>query len=126
MHQIGVRVWSKEGDEFAHANKKRLKQWPARGIVSNSSQWQRCLQSIARIKRPVHLSIDIDGLDGSLVPATGTPVPGGLGYWQVVDLIETTFRHCYVVSVDVCEVAPQSDSPFNRICNCHVGQANYM
>ena len=45
---------------------------------------------------PVHFTL-IDGLDGSLVPATGTPVPGGLSFWQVLETIETLFANPSVV-----------------------------
>ena len=38
------------------------------------------LDTLRAISGPVHLTIDIDGLDGGIVPATGTPVPGGLSF----------------------------------------------
>ena len=69
---------------------------------------------IASIRGPVHLSIDIDGLDGSLVPATGTPVPGGLTYWHAVQTIETAFENLNVVSADVNEIVPQRDTPLTQ------------
>ena len=46
--------------------------------------WHALLAEISVIEGPVWLTLDIDGLDGSLVPDTGTPVPGGLAYWQAV------------------------------------------
>ena len=46
------------------------------------------METLSGVSGPVHLTIDIDGLDGSLVPATGTPVPGGLTYWQVFETIQ--------------------------------------
>ena len=42
---------------------------------SGEKYWNEWIDTISNIKGPVHLTIDIDGLDGSLVPATGTPVP---------------------------------------------------
>ena len=43
---------------------------------------------IKNLNGPVWLTFDIDGLDGLLVPATGTPVPGGLSYWGAIEIIE--------------------------------------
>jgi agmatinase len=72
------------------------------------------LESIKNIDGPVHLTVDIDGLDGSLVPATGTPVPGGLTFWHVVETIETVFANCNVISADVNEIVPQEDTPLTQ------------
>lgn len=54
----------------------------------------------------VYVSFDVDGLDPSIMPATGTPVPGGLGYYQALHLVAhaLTGRHC--VGIDVVELAP--------------------
>ena len=59
------------------------------------------------------MTIDIDGLDSSLVPATGTPVPGGLSYWQAVETIEAVFnaQNATVISADVNEIATNEHSP---------------
>ena len=56
--------------------------------------------------------IDIDGLDGTLVPNTGTPVPGGLTYWQTVEVIETLFSasSADVIGADVVEIVPGIES----------------
>ena len=62
------------------------------------------------------MTIDIDGLDGALVPATGTPVPGGLTFWQVQQTIQTLFgaSKAVVVSADVNEIVPQEDTPLTQ------------
>ena len=64
---------------------------------TGAKAWSGWLESIKNIDGPVHLTVDIDGLDGSLVPATGTPVPGGLTFWHVVETIETVFANCNVI-----------------------------
>ncbi|MED5308532.1 MAG: arginase family protein, partial [Candidatus Thermoplasmatota archaeon] len=65
---------------------------------------------------PVHLTIDIDGLDGSIVPSTGTPVPGGLNFWQAVEIIEALFSapNAKIISMDVNEIVPQKDTPLTQ------------
>lgn len=52
------------------------------------------------------LTIDLDGLDSSQMPATGTPEPGGLSWVQVMDLIRRVTRQCQVVGLDVVELKP--------------------
>ena len=54
----------------------------------------------------VYVSFDLDGLDPSVLPATGTPVPGGLGYYQALDLVESTLVGRTCVGIDVVELAP--------------------
>ena len=77
---------------------------------SGEKYWNEWLNKISNIEGPVHLTIDIDGLDGYLVPATGTPVPGGLSFWHAIQTIETLLAKCDVISADVNEIVPQKDS----------------
>ena len=51
----------------------------------------------------VYLTVDIDGLDPSLVSATGTPEPGGLGWYETIGLIRTLARKRNVVGMDLTE-----------------------
>ena len=81
---------------------------------TGAKAWAEWLESLTRIAGPVHLTIDIDGLDGYLVPATGTPVPGGLSFWHVVQTIEAVFANCEVVSADVNEIVSQGDTPLTE------------
>ena len=71
---------------------------------------------MSTLSGPVHLTIDIDGLDASLVPATGTPVPGGLSFWQAVETIEAVFgaKNATVISADVNEIATNQHSPITE------------
>ncbi len=54
----------------------------------------------------VFFTVDIDGLDPSIFPATGTPVPGGLGWYQTLSLFESVARQRNLVGFDVMEFAP--------------------
>ncbi len=58
----------------------------------------------------VYVSFDLDGLDPSILPATGTPVPGGLGYYQTLNLIDHALRGRRLVGFDVVELAPHKGS----------------
>jgi len=59
----------------------------------------------------VYVSFDVDGLDPSIMPATGTPVPGGLGYYQALHLVEHALKGRTCVGFDVVELAPISGQP---------------
>lgn len=58
----------------------------------------------------LYISFDVDGLDPSVLPATGTPVPGGLGFWQAIHLLERLCAGRQIVGLDVVELAPTGDS----------------
>ncbi len=116
VYQIGIRAYCKQEAEYI-SNDERVNTWFAKDILNPSTaqeSWSDWLDKISQIKGPVHLTIDIDGLDGTLVPATGTPVPGGLTFWHVVQTIETAFSKCDIISADVNEIVPQNDTPLTQ------------
>ncbi len=61
---------------------------------------------IARLGDDVYISFDVDCFDPSLVPATGTPEPGGLAWYPVLKLLRRVFRERNVRACDVVELAP--------------------
>jgi agmatinase len=62
---------------------------------------------VAELPRDVYLSWDIDGLDPTLCPGTGTPVPGGLSWNEAIGLLRALRRaKKRIVGLDLCEVAP--------------------
>jgi agmatinase len=54
----------------------------------------------------VYFTLDVDGIDPSVLPATGTPVPGGLSWYQTLGLFESVARQRQVVGFDIMELAP--------------------
>lgn len=116
VHQVGIRAYCRQ-EANRIENDHRIHTWFARDIMSpctGSKAWSGWLESIKNIDGPVHLTVDIDGLDGALVPATGTPVPGGLTFWHAVETIETVFANCQVISADVNEIVPQVETPLTQ------------
>jgi agmatinase len=113
LFQAGIRAYCKEEQERIEAD-DRISTFFARETQhphSGHEAWQRWLNELRSLSGPVHFTLDIDGLDGSLVPATGTPVPGGLSFWQAVETIETLFANpsVVVISADVNEIVAQED-----------------
>jgi len=75
--------------------------------LASGETWDSIVSEILEaLPQKVHISFDIDGLDPSLCPNTGTPVPGGLGFRDVQVLLRTISEHRQVVSFDLCEVSP--------------------
>lgn len=59
----------------------------------------------------VYITIDLDGFDPSILPATGTPEPGGLGYYQVLRMLRKVFETKNVVGFDIVELCPNQNDP---------------
>lgn len=99
--QVGIRSISREEWEFVEA--KGLRPFTMQRLRSEAD-WIE--QVIGRIKGPVYLTIDVDGLDAQVMPATGTPEPGGLSWWQLTDLVRAVASRHQVVAMDCVEFSP--------------------
>ena len=63
------------------------------------------LATLARLEGPVYLSFDVDGLDPSIIPSTGTPQPDGLSWPQALEMVRATINApCDLLGADVVEV----------------------
>jgi len=116
--QAGVRAYSQEEHERINAD-DRITTYFAKDTQhphTGGEAWNQWLDELKSLSGPVHFTLDIDGLDGALVPATGTPVPGGLSYWQAVETIETLFGNpqVAVISADVNEIVAQDGTPLTQ------------
>ncbi len=60
----------------------------------------------ADFPQKVYITFDVDGLDPSIMPATGTPEPGGLTWWQAMDCLAAITASRTVIGFDVVELAP--------------------
>jgi agmatinase len=107
--QVGIRSIS--ADE-ARSNNTGLptKIFWARDNVGKTNWIDAAVDSLTD---NVYLTIDIDGLDPSLVPTTGTPEPGGLGWYETLELLRTLARKRRVVGMDLVEFSKtdNSDAP---------------
>jgi agmatinase len=61
---------------------------------------------VAACTGPVYLTFDCDGLDAALVPALGTPEPGGLGWYDTLALVTALAEGPGIVGMDISEIAP--------------------
>jgi agmatinase len=61
----------------------------------------------------VYVTIDLDVFDPSVMPAVGTPEPGGLGWYEVLDVLRPVFRHKRIIGFDVVELCPIKGSIYS-------------
>lgn len=105
VFQIGIRSIS-EGEEAFRRRARHVKTVFADDL-RNDSSWKRDLARFVRRKN-VYLTIDLDGLDPSVVPAVGTPEPGGLSWWELLEIVRIVCSEAALVPVfDVVELAPR-------------------
>lgn len=109
--QVGLRDVGKGEMDVAAAESGRVfphfdLAW-ARFLLDGHKYSDLCRQAIEPLPRHVYVSFDIDGLDPSMCPHTGTPVPGGLSFPQVCLLLEALAASGRtVVGFDLVEVTP--------------------
>ena len=63
-------------------------------------------RAVSTLADTVYITIDLDGLDPALMPAVGTPEPGGLSWRELTTLLRRTFERKTVVAADVVELCP--------------------
>ncbi|MBI2470609.1 MAG: agmatinase [Planctomycetes bacterium] len=100
---FGVRVVSKEEYNFFKKNKSEVAVFYAKDIYDNDSWHEEALDTL---EDNVYITLDVDGFDPSIMPATGTPVPGGLGWYRVIDFLRKVYKERKVVGFDVVELKP--------------------
>ena len=105
---LGVCEW-----DTIHTSTDRIRAYTDPDMAARLAEgehWVAIVSDIVDDLPPaVHISFDIDGLDPSLCPNTGTPVPGGLGYRDAQILLRALSKRRRVVSFDLCEVSPSRD-----------------
>jgi agmatinase len=101
--QFGIRSVCREEIDLIDAEPERIHVWFAEDVHAGGHL--ATLDDLLRGKK-VFLTIDLDGLDPSLVPATGTPEPGGLSWAQLLEILRAVVRAGQVVAADCVELAP--------------------
>ena len=99
--QVGIRAYSREEMDYARSHGIAVFEWGAGAPAAVSE----IVDAVTTEK--VYVTVDVDGLDPSVMPATGTPVQGGLGWYYTVDLLIETFKRKRIIGADIVEVAPR-------------------
>lgn len=101
LYQLGIRAYCEE--EMAYREEFGVYFQDGDELVPNN------IQSITLpedFPQKVFFTLDIDGMDPSVFPSTGTPVPGGLGWYQTLNLFESVAKQREIIGFDVMEFAP--------------------
>lgn len=102
LMSVGIRALCKEEATFYLDNGHRIHMHFARDQADYNLE-----AIVAPLRgRPLYITFDIDGLDSALIPATGTPVPGGLSYLQALAILRRACEVTTVVGADLVELAP--------------------
>ena len=99
--QVGIRSMSKEEGDFLPQSK--VKSYSA-DFVAEHKDW--CERVCKNLKGDVFVTIDLDVFDPSIMPATGTPEPGGLYWRDVLRLLKRVAASCTIRGFDIVELAP--------------------
>ena len=99
---FGIRSISQEEILFLKKNKSKINIFWAK----DKAKWDlKKFKSLIKNKT-VYLTFDVDGLDSSIMPATGTPEPGGLLWDETLNIIKIATKNSNIVGADVNELAP--------------------
>ncbi len=102
--QVGIRSLSAEEAEALPRLNTRI-YWAKEIVHRPLESWARSV--VTDLSEHVYVTIDLDGFDPALVPATGTPEPGGLNWYQVTGLLRLVAQRRTIVGFDVVELLPQ-------------------
>lgn len=102
--QLGVRALCREERDYRETS-RQIVYYDARELIEQDIRYIRLPEDFPEL---LYVSIDLDGLDPSIMPATGTPVPGGLGWYQTMDLLSSIISQRHVVGLDMVELAPMA------------------
>ncbi len=99
---FGVRNLSKIEMDFYNNNRDRIKIFWGK----DKATWDLSLLEKLFTRKNVYITFDVDGFDASLMPATGTPEPGGLLWEDVLPIIKKVCKISNVIGADINELAP--------------------
>ena len=105
--QVGIRGFTDRRANYDEAMKYGSKIITASNIFENGIKWT--LEEIKEAEN-IYVTIDIDALDISVVPGTGTPEPGGLNYLQMRELLQNLPNKGNIIGFDIVEVNPLYDA----------------
>ncbi len=103
---VGIRNISEDEWTWLRQQNHLSIVWGGSRMVSESDWQAEVRAAIAKLPQHVYLTIDVDGLDPSIMPSTGTPEPGGLSWQQACFVLTELFTTREVVGMDVNELAP--------------------
>ncbi len=102
---VSVGIRSSDSSELKNINKQNTFY---ASTIHHSKTWIK--QVVKKLSQNVYITIDLDVFDSSVMPSTGTPEPGGLGWYGVLDLLEIVSKNKNIVGFDVVELCPSKSN----------------
>ena len=97
---MGIRSVSEEEMEYLKGKGKE------ENFVFYAERKHTLEEMVSTLKENVYITVDVDVLDSSVMPATGTPEPGGLTWYQIIDAVRAIAAKKKIIGADVVELAP--------------------
>ena len=102
MISFGIRNISKSEIPYLKKNSSRIKIFWAKDKVKwNLNKFEKMIKN-----KNVYITFDVDGFDSSIMPATGTPEPGGVFWDETLEIIKIAMKNSNIVGADINELAP--------------------
>ncbi|MBI5343242.1 MAG: agmatinase [Deltaproteobacteria bacterium] len=102
--QVGIRSMSEEEERFLKKSES-VKTFFASEVKSNLGDVTKGI--VGDLSGNVYITIDLDVFDTGIMPAVGTPEPGGLSWFEAVDILrDVVLSNCNIVGFDIMELAP--------------------
>ena len=96
--QVGIRSVASEEKQYCNAGNVTT------FLMHENRDIKKLIpQVLKKLTDTVYMTIDVDGFDPSVIPATGTPQPGGFMWYEALDLFREVIKHKKIVAVDVVE-----------------------
>jgi len=103
--QVGIRSVCEEDTRVI--KRKKIPVFWAKDIYNNNNWFDK---AISKLSDNVYVTIDLDVFDPSIMPSTGTPEPGGLTWYNVINFLKEVAKQKNIVGFDVVELAPNKDN----------------
>ena len=101
--QVGIRSVASEEKQFCNAGNVTTY------LMHEHRDIKKLIpQVLKKLTDTVYITIDVDGFDPSVIPATGTPQPGGFMWYEALDLFREVIKHKKIVAIDVVEACKRS------------------
>jgi agmatinase len=98
--QVGIRSYSDDETEIVARERSNI------FLAAEMRRGDRTGDIVNRLGKNVFISFDVDAFDPSVIPSTGTPEPGGMGWYEVLDIIRAVSETRNIVGFDAVELAP--------------------
>ena len=104
--QFGTRSYCQEEQDYRQDKKNKVTFHDAEELFRRFKENKKNKLLPQSFPKKIYISFDIDGLDSAIMPATGTPVPGGLLWYQTLDLLAELTKGRTIIGMDLVEFSP--------------------